>query len=92
MTLFSDLVNSENSARQSMHIPPPKMPLPQNNESYNPPEEYLLNENEKKEWEDLDHLDRPFNFIPQKFVFNIKTIHVIIQNYRTRCIIIITTV
>ena len=52
-----------------MHIPAPKPKLPTHNESYNPPDEFLLNEQEKKEWDDLDHLDRPFNFIPQKFLF-----------------------
>lgn len=39
----------------------------EHNESYNPPEEYLLTEDEKKAWELLDPKDRPFNFIPQKF-------------------------
>jgi ribosome biogenesis protein ERB1 len=37
------------------------------NESYNPPEEYLLSAEELKEWKDLDAEDRPFNFIPKKF-------------------------
>ena len=41
--------------------------LSEHNESYNPPEEYLLNEDERKAWELLDPQDRPFNFLPQKF-------------------------
>ena len=57
-----------------MHIPAPKMSLPgtlfwlisDHSESYNPPEEYLLDEQELKEWQDLDPEDRPMNYIPKK--------------------------
>jgi ribosome biogenesis protein ERB1 len=38
----------------------------EHNESYNPPEEYLMSAEELKEWEDLDPEDRPTNFIPKK--------------------------
>lgn len=34
-----------------MHIPAPKMPLPGHVESYRPPKEYLLTDEEKKQWE-----------------------------------------
>lgn len=34
-----------------MHIPAPKMPLPGHAESYRPPKEYLLTEEEQKQWE-----------------------------------------
>lgn len=44
-----------------------KTKLPGHSESYNPPKEFLLNEDEKKEWEELDEEDRPFNFIPAAF-------------------------
>uniref|UniRef100_A0A6B2KZB0 Ribosome biogenesis protein BOP1 homolog n=1 Tax=Arcella intermedia TaxID=1963864 RepID=A0A6B2KZB0_9EUKA len=47
-------------------IAAPKPRLPGHAESYNPPEEYLLDEDEKKAWDLLDPEDRPFNFIPQK--------------------------
>ncbi|OZJ03944.1 hypothetical protein BZG36_02927 [Bifiguratus adelaidae] len=49
------------------HIPAPKMRLPEHDESYNPPEEYLPTEEEKKEWESLDLEDRPKNYLPQRF-------------------------
>ncbi|CAD7922809.1 unnamed protein product [Amoebophrya sp. A120] len=45
----------------------PKLPLPTHAESFNPPEEYLMTEQEQKEWEDLDESERPNNFIPQKY-------------------------
>ncbi|KAG8815134.1 Ribosome biogenesis protein erb1 [Serendipita sp. 399] len=46
--------------------PAPKPRLPTNAESYNPPEEYLPTEEEKKEWEDQDQEDRERDFLPQK--------------------------
>jgi ribosome biogenesis protein ERB1 len=36
-------------------------------ESYNPPDEYLLDDKEREEMEKLDKEDRPYNFLPQKF-------------------------
>jgi len=50
-----------------MHWPAPKMKLPGHEESYNPPPEYLLNEDEIKQWEDKDPEDRSRNFIPKKY-------------------------
>ncbi|KAK7207699.1 NUC169 domain-containing protein [Myxozyma melibiosi] len=50
-----------------MHIPAPKQARPTNEESYNPPEEYLPTEEERKEWENTDPMDRERNFLPQKF-------------------------
>ncbi|OMJ91773.1 hypothetical protein SteCoe_5553 [Stentor coeruleus] len=47
---------------------PPKWKLPGNIESYNPPEEYLFTEEEKKEWEDKDPMNREMPFMPQKFM------------------------
>jgi ribosome biogenesis protein ERB1 len=41
--------------------------LPQHAESYNPPEEYLFNEDEKKQIEEMDESEKPYNFMPQKF-------------------------
>ena len=49
------------------HVPAPKLALPGHAESYNPPEEYLFTEEEKKAWEEMDPADREINFIPQKF-------------------------
>ncbi|CCC71637.1 hypothetical protein NCAS_0H03270 [Naumovozyma castellii] len=50
-----------------MHLRAPKLPPPTNEESYNPPEEYLLNDEEKKEWENTEVAEREKNFIPQKY-------------------------
>ncbi|TMW64723.1 hypothetical protein Poli38472_011603 [Pythium oligandrum] len=45
----------------------PKMLLPGHIESYNPPEEYLFTEEERRAWEEMDPEDRETNFIPRKF-------------------------
>ena len=37
-------------------------------ESYNPPVEYLFDEQEKQAWDMLDAEDRKISFIPQKYV------------------------
>ncbi|TPX66037.1 hypothetical protein SpCBS45565_g04703 [Spizellomyces sp. 'palustris'] len=50
-----------------MHIPPPKASLPEHEESYNPPEEYLPTEREIEEWEKMDSQDRPRNYVPKKY-------------------------
>ncbi|WLF77940.1 Ribosome biogenesis protein erb1 [Lodderomyces elongisporus] len=50
-----------------MNLRAPKLPPPTNEESYNPPEEYLLNEEEKQKWLEQDPVDRERNFIPQKY-------------------------
>ena len=44
-----------------------KQQLPDHNESYHPPQEYLLNDEELKQWKEMDEEDRPFNFIPESF-------------------------
>eukprot|EP00752_Nemacystus_decipiens_P003314 g3067.t1 len=53
--------------RGPMHIPAPKMPLPGHAESYRPPKEYLLTEEEQRQWEEMDPSERPTNFIPKSF-------------------------
>ncbi|MCJ8746521.1 hypothetical protein PDJAM_G00142720 [Pangasius djambal] len=53
--------------RHKMHIPAPKMRLPGHEESYNPPPEYLLTEEERLAWEQQDPEDRKLNFLPQKY-------------------------
>lgn len=42
------------------------MPLPEHDESYNPPEEYLPDEDEIKEWQEEDEEDRKKNYLPTK--------------------------
>lgn len=48
-------------------LPAPKVKLPTNAESYNPPAEYLPSEEEKKAWEEADKEDREREFLPQKY-------------------------
>ncbi|XP_073985769.1 ribosome biogenesis protein BOP1 homolog [Rhodnius prolixus] len=60
---------AEEMRRIQNHIPAPKRPLPGHNESYNPPEEYLFNEREKKKWEkERKSLgNKKLHFVPQKY-------------------------
>ncbi|XP_066571898.1 ribosome biogenesis protein bop1 [Amia ocellicauda] len=53
--------------RHKMHVPAPKLKLPGHEESYNPPPEYLLTEEEKLAWEQQDPVERKLNILPQKF-------------------------
>ncbi|XP_059365152.1 ribosome biogenesis protein bop1 [Carassius carassius] len=53
--------------RHKMHVPAPKMKLPGHEESYNPPPEYLMSEEERLAWEQQDPEDRKLSFLPQKF-------------------------
>ncbi|KAM3929037.1 ribosome biogenesis protein BOP1 [Leptodactylus fuscus] len=52
--------------RHKMHVPAPKLPLPGHEESYNPPPEYLMTEEEKLAWEQQDAEDRKLSFIPKQ--------------------------
>ncbi|XP_064910754.1 ribosome biogenesis protein BOP1 isoform X1 [Columba livia] len=53
--------------RHKMHVPAPKMKLPGHEESYNPPPEYLLSEEEKLAWEQQEPAERKLNFVPQQY-------------------------
>ncbi|CDU23578.1 related to ERB1-Protein required for maturation of the 25S and 5.8S ribosomal RNAs [Sporisorium scitamineum] len=44
----------------------PKLALPGHAESYNPPAEYLFNEQEQKEWQEAEPEDRKQNYLPAK--------------------------
>ncbi|WWC69225.1 ribosome biogenesis protein ERB1 [Kwoniella pini CBS 10737] len=59
----SDQANLEHA----MYMPAPQLPPPKTIESYNPPEEYLLNEEEQKEWEEAEKEDRKIDFLPSKY-------------------------
>jgi len=48
-------------------LPAPKPRLPTHAESYNPPEEYLPTEEERKQWEETDREDRERDFLPHKY-------------------------
>lgn len=55
------------TAEERMHIPAPKLPPPTHEESYNPPQEYLLTEKERETWEATEPDERETNFVPQKY-------------------------
>jgi len=46
------------------HIAAPKRDLPMHAESYNPPEEYLFDDDEKEQFDEMDESERPYNYIP----------------------------
>jgi ribosome biogenesis protein ERB1 len=54
------------SSKNRFHLPAPKMPLPGHAESYNPPAEYVLSEEEAAKMKDQDPADRMYDFIPTK--------------------------
>ncbi|EHH64491.1 Block of proliferation 1 protein [Macaca fascicularis] len=53
--------------RHKMHVPAPKLALPGHAESYNPPPEYLLSEEERLVWEQQEPGERKLSFLPRKF-------------------------
>ncbi|OZC08933.1 hypothetical protein X798_04020 [Onchocerca flexuosa] len=63
---FKEKTKSELS-RIRMHFPAPKVPLPGHAESYNPPAEYLFDDEELKKWEETDPEDRRLDFVPKKY-------------------------
>ncbi|CAG11653.1 unnamed protein product, partial [Tetraodon nigroviridis] len=67
---YYDLWAGEDSsilAKHRMHLPAPKTPLPGHHESYNPPPEYLLTDEERALWEQQDPEDRKYPFLPRRF-------------------------
>ncbi|KAG9009803.1 Ribosome biogenesis protein erb1 [Tulasnella sp. JGI-2019a] len=63
---------SKDTEAEYKYQPPiaaPKMPLPKHAESYNPPEEYLPNSEEKKAFDEMDNEDkmRAGAFLPKKY-------------------------
>lgn len=65
--LFDVWQNKKVTERGVINIAPMKQKLPDHNESYNPPKEYLLTGEELKEWEEMDEEDRPYNFVPAAY-------------------------
>lgn len=59
--------DDENKRKHLHHLPAPKLPLPDHHESYNPPPEYLFDDEERKKWENQESEDRRINFIPKKY-------------------------
>lgn len=60
-------IDDEFTKDHIMTLRAPKLPPPTNEESYNPPEEYLLTEEERKQWEEMDPIERERNFLPSKY-------------------------
>lgn len=58
---------NEEPSNQPAPLPAPKPRLPTHAESYNPPEEYLPTEEERKAWEETEKEDRDRDFLPQKY-------------------------
>lgn len=63
-TLWDDAIDKP-KAEHVMHIPAPKMRLPDNSESYHPPKEYLMTKEEEEEWKATAPEDRKQNYIPK---------------------------
>eukprot|EP00792_Barthelona_sp_PAP020_P005032 TRINITY_DN2463_c0_g1_i2.p1 TRINITY_DN2463_c0_g1~~TRINITY_DN2463_c0_g1_i2.p1 ORF type:complete len:679 (-),score=97.07 TRINITY_DN2463_c0_g1_i2:2038-4074(-) len=49
------------------HLAPPPRALPGHAESYNPPDEYVPDQDELDRWAEMDPQDRPLDFIPRKY-------------------------
>ena len=58
---------NEPLSNQAPPLPAPKPALPTHAESYNPPEEYLLTDPERKEWENTDPENRERDYLPKKY-------------------------
>jgi ribosome biogenesis protein ERB1 len=63
---FYAIWNEPSSSTLPGALPAPKVRLPTHAESYNPPEEYVPTEEERKTWEDTDPADRERDFLPRK--------------------------
>ena len=64
------------------------MKLPKHAESYNPSSEFLLNEEEMKDWIEMDEEDRPQDFIPKKYgtLRNVPAYENLIRERFSRCL------
>lgn len=62
-----DVWEKEEHVVNRMHLQAPKLAPPTHDESYNPPAEYLMTEEEKAKWEAAAPEDRETNYVPQKF-------------------------
>ncbi|EGD79514.1 hypothetical protein PTSG_10085 [Salpingoeca rosetta] len=66
---FYDLWGQEDDSYRApgTHIPAPKLALPDHDESYNPPPEYLPTDEQRARWEKTPVADRRKYFMPTKF-------------------------
>lgn len=67
--LWESDTGREKMRRIHDHVAAPKRALPGHAESYNPPPEYLFNDDEMRQWEKMNDTPykRKLHFIPQKF-------------------------
>jgi ribosome biogenesis protein ERB1 len=65
--LWGQETEDEKNKKHMHHLPAPKCPLPGHNESYNPPPEYLFDEQEKAKWDGQEAEDRRQNFVPKQY-------------------------
>ncbi|ANB11252.1 Erb1p [Sugiyamaella lignohabitans] len=59
--------NADEIPDHIMTLRAPKLPPPTHDESYNPPEEYLPDEEEIEQWKNMDPADRERNYVPKKY-------------------------
>lgn len=65
--MWAGETNATILARRSRHIEAPRLALPNHRESYNPPPEYLLSEEEKAAWKARSPDARSYNYIPTRY-------------------------
>lgn len=69
--LYYDMWSGETDAailaRRSRHVEAPRLALPDHRESYNPPAEYLLTEEEQAAWKARSPEDRRYNYMPTRY-------------------------
>ncbi|XP_055332890.1 ribosome biogenesis protein bop1-A-like [Paramacrobiotus metropolitanus] len=62
-----DALSKSQRIRSHNHVPAPKLSLPGHAESYNPPPEYMLTDEEKQKWRSEDPEDRKLDFVPRQY-------------------------
>lgn len=75
-------------AEHAMHMPAPQQRLPTDAESYNPPAEYLLDDDERAAWEETEKGDRKREFMPAKYesLRKVPAYHEFVQERFERCL------
>jgi ribosome biogenesis protein ERB1 len=73
-----------NLRKGPMHIAAPKLPPPNHAESYNPPDEYLPTEEDLKEWEEMEVMDRPHGLVVPKKFKNLRSVGAYEHSVRER--------
>eukprot|EP01039_Chlorochromonas_danica_P007694 gene7694-8501_t len=84
----NDHEEENESRRLRYHLPAPKMPLPGHAESYNPPEEYLFDDEETKAWQEADPEDRKISVLPHRYdsLRHVPAYHNLVKERYERCL------